>query len=217
MSSRFSHHTHKRVRGKWVTRMPSRQNANKQYVIRKIAAATEIKSFDSEIVSTQIPTVGLIFPFANVTQGTTVNQRNGNKINATSLVLREEIAMNVLATQQIVRRIIFQDKQQIADVHPAVSDVLNLAGGADWLSQYSLISKGRFKILSDRYYTFSSTGGKTLSATTKVIMFKNALTIRYNGGAGGDIQKNGLFVLYTSNDDANSPGVIWQSRLNFRD
>ncbi len=191
-------------------------NATKSYVKSQISRSVELKSHDLEATFSPTPS-GTVTPFCSIVQGDGVGFRDGNEICVKSIVLRDEINQNALAgANTVVRRIVFVDKQQVSDSTPGPDDVLNFAGSNDWLAQYSLTKRGRFKILSDQFFNFSLTGGTNIRTQSKTYWFKNGIMVRYNGATTTDIQKNGIYILYISNDGSNPPAVAFQSRTNFR-
>lgn len=95
------------------------------------------------------------------------------------------------AVQQ-VRVSLVQDSQQIGDTAPAINDVY------EDLTPYSKLNRahvGRFKILWSKQYLLDN--AKSLGAPVKInVPMRHH--IRYNGGASGDIQKGGLWLMVTT-------------------
>lgn len=137
-----------------------------------------------------------------VPAGDTASERSGRKITLRSLLLRMSAQIdtdNVFG--DYVRVILFQDKQQVGDTTPAASDVLQTVNP---ISPLNGNSGNRFKVLKDYYFPLSGgaigAGDANVSAngikTFKFFKkFNNPTMLQFNGDAGTDIQKNGLYML----------------------
>jgi len=209
-----------------VKKRPTLGRLQKQ--ITKIRRSQEMKFADTAY-TTDFTTAGAIVHLSSVAQGDTESTRDGNMITATSLqyVMDMSLASPTSSTafsSRICRVIIFQDKQQAGDTSPSVTNVLTTA---DPTSFYQTVTRGRFKIYFDRYFTVrpftysnaspANTGLQVAKLYKGKIAFKYPLNIHYNGSAGTDIQRNGLYMLLiTSVEEANDHNDI-KVRLNYKD
>jgi len=105
---------------------------------------------------------------------------------------------------------IVRDNQQIGDSTPTMSTLLENIN--DVSAPYSLINSqtaGRFSVLYRRTFVIGdkdSDGDTVIKQGT--LKFKPGSTrIRYNGTTGADIQKNGLYFMFVSDDDPANDNV----------
>lgn len=157
-----------------------------------------------------VNTTGTTRSLTSIAQGDGISTRDGNSILVKSLYFRMSSQLNSGATASFVRFIVFQDKQQVADTTPGVTDVLETA---DYLSHLNRANLGRFKILRDVTYGLD---GNTVVRVFKRYIYLNT-HIRYNGTASTDIQKNGLHVLAISNEATNVPTVDFNFSISYHD
>lgn len=155
---------------------------------------------------------GGVISLCGVAQGDTRSARTGNCILLSSILFREVFTLNGSATSSTIRRIVFIDTQQVADTDPSVGAVLE---SSSHLSPLNANSFGRFKILNDEMITVDNVGKR--SCSTKHFIDKVQLHMRYNGANSTDIAKNGLYVLYISNEGTNTPAVDYSFRIGFYD
>lgn len=156
-------------------------------------------------------TSGSVISLHEIAQGDTDSTRTGNSILAKSLAFRFLINMNPSATQTYVRILLIQDKQQIADTGPSITDVLHSASVQSLLLIQHI---GRFQVLHDQVVDLDN----SLRTTKMTKLYKKLHThIRYNGSAASDIQKNGYYLMVLSNEATNTPTVFYNTRLSFYD
>ncbi len=183
---------------------------------KMISRRSELKYHDVNFVATAVTTTGSIAHLTGIPAGDGASERDGNSIRAAYLRMNFQVIANVLGGQQTVRRIIFVDRQQIADTIPAISELIDTGGTQDYLALPRNTTKQRFRILSDKLFTFSTTGGKSLVVKTDFISMTN-MEIRYNATLSSDIQKNGIWIFTMSNQAGNPPSVAYKSRVAYRD
>lgn len=166
---------------------------------------------DTNVTGSQISNTGAIFSLTDVAQGDGQGERSGDSILCQSMFSRTTVTISPSAVTTCLRYIIFQDKQQISDSEPAVTDVLQTAS---CLSPLNEITVGRFKILHDTLYTVQDNG----VAIRFTKMFKELNThVRFNGSAGSDHQKNTIYLLALSDQATNKPILASHIRLNYTD
>lgn len=153
---------------------------------------------------------GSVTHLSGIAIGDGDSTRTGNSIFTKYLSFRANVAVNPSATATILRMVIFQDKQQVGDGTPAVSDVLETSSVVSSLNQNSV---GRFKIIRDINIALNDTViNKYIKRYIKI-----KTHIRYNGTAGSDIQRGGLYCLLISNEATNAPGIDMDMVLGYHD
>lgn len=165
---------------------------------------------DTSFSNTIISSSGYVQPLCSIAQGDTTGARTGNSILVRNLLLRIRWSKDGAASTTVGRFILFQDKQQVGDTTPAVTDILE---AADVDSPLNLSSSGRFKVLMN----------KTINLTTynpiyhKETYRKLYTHVRYNGTGATDYQKGGLYLLFISDQPTNTPAVDLYARLGYHD
>lgn len=163
--------------------------------------------------------IGYIGHLTSISQGDTQITRTGNSILARSLMLRGNITINATSSQNVVRLMIIMDKQQIGDTVPSITDILESTYSATQFYVHAPLERdsvGRFKVLKSRTYTLSDQR-PNLSFSFFINMRQH---IRYNGISGGDIQKNGMYLVLVSdspNTGSAHPSVTFLSKLTYHD
>ena len=118
---------------------------------------------------------------------------------------------NTSATVSTIRVILFQDKQQVADTSPGVSTVLN---SVDPLSALSLSVEGRFKIIKDYTIALDNINKKSIVVKKFINQYSH---VRFNGATGADVQKNGYYLLFLSDEATNTPTISYNVKLSYHD
>lgn len=175
---------------------------------------SEMFHADSNFSSAAITATGSNTHLTPLAQGDTSALRTGNSILLRSLTYRYRLEVNSAVTSNTaITIIIFFDTQQISDTSPTVSDVLASASPESLLN---LNSAGRFKILSRKtiILTPASGGRPAVEIKNSMNLYKH---VRYNGTAGSDVQKNGLYVLFISSEITNTPTVSGTFRIGYHD
>lgn len=151
-----------------------------------------------------------------VAQNNTIGSRTGNSILAKSNYFRCTITKHASATNTFVRVIMFVDRQQVADTTPSITDVLTTITVDSCLN---INNAGRFKILSDKIFMLSDANGD-MRQWKKYIRFGRkgkGMHVRYNGTATTDIQKNGFYIAFLSNEATNTPTLSYNNRFSYHD
>jgi len=177
----------------------------------KTLVNSEKHKIDSGPASINVDSTGTVVHLTNIAQGDGTNQRTGNSILLSGCSVKLQIALNSAATVSALRILLFHDKQQVADGTPTIGEVLN---SVSTMAHLNATNIGRFSILMDKMLMLG-----TGSNTTKVIQeyFKIQKHVRYNGTAGTDIQKNGLYIMFLSTEPTNVVLVSYGIRVSFHD
>jgi hypothetical protein len=174
---------------------------------------SEVHKADVGVTTTTINSTGTITLLNGLAQGDTALNRTGNSVMATYLSLKCAVLGNAVATQTIVRLIIFIDKQQIADTVPAITDILSTSSP---LSFYNNAMAGRFEVLDDKMLQFDVLTNR--SYVYKFYKKFGASThVKYNGVNATDIQKNGMYFLILGTEGTNTSQIVWNSRFAYHD
>lgn len=168
--------------------------------------------YDTAFSSASIPSAGNITHLTSLAQGDTSVTRTGNSVLLKDCYVRLFMAINpAVVTQTRVRMILFFDKQQVSDTSPSVTDVL---AAASTESMLNLNASGRFKIVYSREFVLSAYNNGSLVLNK---FFKFSTHVRFNGTAGSDIQRNGLYVLFIGSEATNTPTVSGTFRIGYHD
>jgi len=175
---------------------------------------SEIKHMDYNI-SQNSPQTGGLTLFSNVSQGTDVVQRVGNKLYLVSINVRLRIKLHPSSTSPTsVRLILVLDKQGYNS--PVASDILEnstLGTGLATMSQYNSYYQNRFSILMDSVLTVDD--DDRVKMVNKTIQLHK--TSFYIGS--GTTFSNQVWLLHLS-DESNAlhlPYVEGSNRLYFTD
>lgn len=173
----------------------------KQMVRSMINSQQEVKEFSFTGPSSAAwATAGAVYPITqNVIQGDDITQRSGDMIILRRFQNNQFLTGSVVATSNVVGRVIlFYDSMSSGSL-PAVTDVLDTAS---YLSGYNNFNKqrNRFQVISDISYSLLGLTNLQLSITDKV--YKSNKHIYFNGStnANSSLGKNQLYALYISNN-----------------
>lgn len=174
----------------------------------------EIKHFDVNS-STTVSTAGSVIALSGISQGDTVNNRDGDSVKLMNNVLRFSLTTNASATVDTqVRMILFRGKQENAASY-AVTDILE---SADLLSPKKYAERFRSKILFDR--TIQLTEQESTSTNTRRLVktFTNKLYghVQFTAAAA-TVENGGLYLLVISNQGVNTPTFAYYNRLTYTD
>lgn len=157
---------------------------------------------------------GTMHHLSAIAEGSTANQREGDKITPVRLTLRWNCAY-VGGTFVGIRVIILQWKD--SDI-PTPSDVVeSTASVLATESPYSRDTGSKYKVLRD--IRSNVTDQKPYVEGKISINLRNQKNrILYDGSNSTDILNNALYILLFSNvDGANEPNFVYYSRLAFTD
>jgi len=147
----------------------------------------------------------LIAQWSTITQGDTITNREGDRIEP--IKLETNFRINLRSVQQVARIIIFQWKNDTADTTPIMSDILQIPGAANsYLSPYvtDVNKRSQFHVLKDM--TFSNSNGEIEQFFVRKVNIRKFLNkfIIYNRGV--TTGKSQIFILGFSNVIATGPG-----------
>lgn len=157
---------------------------------------------------------GLVTHLTAITQNDTIEGRTGQSLLLRNITYRGRLEVNSAVTSNTaITMIVFQDKQQVGDTSPAVTDILSAANPESLLALNTL---GRFKVISRKTWVLTpASGGRPAIEINKTFnLYKH---VRYNGTASSDIQKNGHYVLFISSENTNYPTFSGTFRIGYHD
>jgi len=163
------------------------------------------------LTSTAATTVGVVIPLLPIAQGLGSSDRTGNSIKPVSFLMRYGIAAGLSNCH--CRVMIFRDNQQISDTSPTVADVLQNSDVYSPLDAETNV--GRFSIMYDKVHNLV-VGGDTAQTNIIKVFKKLNKRVKYNSSATTDIQKNGMYLAFIS-DNANNPQLTARCRTRFVD
>lgn len=176
-------------------------------LVRALNRQVELKSQTNTFTNVDFSDTVVVGDLLNLTQGDAFNERSGNNVNVVRI--RGRIGFKASAGRQqatIGRFLIVQNKQQDADTAPAMGDGFVIPG------VYGLEGTGQknFKVLYDTTLLFppmDSTSGQdaTTIRSFDIKLPGSGIRVEYNGSAGTDIQSNGIYGMFVSDDPA-TPG-----------
>lgn len=157
---------------------------------------------------------GTVYNLCLIGEGVDYNQRIGRKIKTKSLYPQLIFKQDSLATETVIRVIIFRDKANTGSP-PTPLDVLQNGSYFDPLSYDN--GGSRFRILLDKRYVFSNSGNK-IAYLHKFKKLKNK-QVNYLGPTANpsDCGTGTLFLLVISNEGVNFPTMEGMIRLRFVD
>lgn len=214
-----------------LSRTSSRRGSIRQQVgsIHKAlrTIAPEVKYLDVAVSSTNIATPGAIVHCTAIAQGDLLGNRTGEGIKLQSISLHGSWTMPVATTptaNAYIRVVIFVDKQQVADTTPGVTTVFSPTGPQEM--QLNTTALKRFRILYaspvlDLRRLAAATALSTTVVPTQSPLFSfdwsGNMEVRFNGANTTDIEKNGVYVAYLSDDANNTIDTSVTCRLGFID
>lgn len=176
-------------------------------VAKKAYRLPELKYNDQSIVPTTVSGTGSINELSVMAQGSSNNQRIGDMVKPTSVKYRCTMKINAAATDTLIRMIIFR---WVSEEPSTAADVLANATVQSFKSEDK---RYQSEILVDRVYRISSVERPELFIKGSVKLNK---PISYAGG-GNVANRNGIWVLFTSDEAVNTPTIAYQARLFYRD
>lgn len=171
----------------------------------------EKHKFDTAF-STPFSNAGTVSGISSIAQGDAEGTRSGNSILAKYAYLNMNCTRNASSTgiSDLVRVAVVLDKEQVADTSPSITQIYESASPLALLNKLSV---GRFTVLFDKTYNLTS---DTPYARINQMLPINQ-HIRYNGSSSVDYEKNGLYLVYTTDATANFPALVGNTRLAYYD
>lgn len=179
-------------------------------------------------------TAGAVTSIVGVPQGDAINNRTGNKIRIKKLYVQARVATNTGSigvsptNEEFSRVFVVQDLQQASDTDPVPSNVVAVVSLPQTLLD-NVQLQGQFKILwasrlihHARIAQTSLSGALTVplapTESPVVIMNKKVdIPVTFNGTAGADLQKNGIFLMVTTSLAADTLDVGFYTRASYID
>jgi len=178
----------------------------------------EIKFHDTACAGSNVPVTGTVDHITDIAQGDTVSTRTGNAINVVSITLKGTIS-DYGAAGSHFRVCLVQDKQQVADTAPAAGTIFSdaIASANPVTAVPTIANLSRFNVLwmSRAYHSGGLNAGfvNNYWECSKKVNIK----VSYNGTASTDIEKNGLYVIFLSDQAAATVDFNGLARLGFTD
>lgn len=164
-------------------------------------------------VVTNASTTPVWLHFTAVAQGDDESARTGNSILTRRLQMSFLLGNNASATATQVRVIVIKTNQQAPDTAPTTTDLFGTATpGVNDL--YSNDRKNFVTVLYDKVFLLNN-----FDAINAVVNFDKSVQFHtlYNGTSGTDIQKNGVYVVYFSNQATNTATATGSIRVGYHD
>lgn len=217
-----------------TTRGPSSKGTLRQQVqsLQRIVKnlAPETKFVDVDLASSNITSAGTAVHLSQVAQGTAQSNRTGNTINVTSVTLlaRWTRATDTsVAANSLYRFAVVVDKEQVGDTAPLAAAVLS-GSPIGFLPNIDNLERFRILYLSPIYenammvtdsdnITSATIGAVPSQRQTMQFNWKGNIKVSYNGSAVTDIEKNGIYILFLSNDTGDVIDVAGTARLGYTD
>lgn len=169
---------------------------------------TELKYIDVAITDTP-STTGTVIPLSGIAQGDGSQNRDGLQVFPTSIEMRLNLALGLLATASVVRIVIYQ---YLSRVSTSVQDYFD---ATPTVQDFKAINQQyESRTIYDRTYSLNSTG---IPEKNFYIKRKLKGIIAYDGATGTDIAKNGLYMILLSDEAVNQPTVLGTARMFFKD
>lgn len=143
----------------------------------------------------------------NQTVGNTNNERIGDQICPTSINFRMTVKLGAAATDTLVRMIVYR---WFSGAPAGVTSVLQTASYQSFTAEDT---HKNFQILKDQMITLNSANVPERFLSFK-IPYKHK--IQFPGGAT-QANKNGIWVIFISDEAVQTPTISYDARLYFRD
>lgn len=177
---------------------------------------SELYTYTSTYNNTGCNTNGSVTNVTAIPQGDNADDRTGNSIFVKQCKMNLLFRIDPSGTEYNtnVRVMLVRDRQQVADAIPGIGSVLAQT------TQYNVLiagpnigNKGRFTILYDRVFNLSD--AKPSKHVKWTVNMKSH--VRFNGTAGTDIQKNGLYWMMVSDSIVSNVSVHGDIRIKYHD
>lgn len=197
-----------------------------QRTVRQLAP--EIKHFDQDIGVSDVTTSGAVVNCCQIAQGDSNVARTGNTIFVKSVTISGSVVRGadvILQPNACYQVALVIDKDNVADSSPTAANIFNPSDPRVLLLNSATLERFRVLYLSpvlENLRIVTDLDGLATSAVpTQSFMFKTTVfpnvKVSYNGGASSDIQKNGIYVVFLSNDSSNTIDFAGVSRVSYTD
>lgn len=217
---------YKRNKSKRVKKRKPRASSwyNKRYSVAQLAGKawsgvkyikglvnSEMYSLENSASGSTISTTPTVIHITATGSGDGESNRTGNSIYVKSYFIRGGFVIDPDIPTSFVRMVIVRDTQQVGDTAPAFNDVFS---SNSCFSVVNDTTKGRFDILCDRVYTLDNSGKRNIAFKCYIPMRSH---VRYNGTATTDIQRNGLYLMFISDQPTDTVSYSYGDRLRYHD
>lgn len=194
---------------------------NVHYIKGMINCEKKYNDQSNILMNQSINTSGVIQLISGIPQGDGDSQRDGNSVLARSLLIRGSLNSNMATgaiQNQVVRMIIFQDKNVSGGVTPTVSDILEAANVGTERAPFSPLNvhiNGRVKILRDRLLKTIKTQDTGMMIVNEYIKLYTHL--KFNGSLGTNVSGGAIYALFVNGNDSWPCEADLLTRIGFYD
>lgn len=190
---------------------PVSKAAVRQMIRSSIANNVELKIAQGG-TNGNTSTSGAIAPITDIiVQGDTVGQRAGDKVIVKSLAIKYSATINVAATSDRVRFMVFADTEN-QNATPLVIDVLATAN-VNSFPNIGYEAAGRFKIFYDQIHQLNTAGGAGIFKAATVPIKNWPVYYSSTTGTG----KNNLYFLEISDTGTNLATFSFTTEIRYTD
>jgi len=189
----------------------------------EIRGQQEVKFYDTAQTLASVTTAWTIFqPLSNPVQGDTDSQRDGDRLQPTSITLHYQFISCQIASQ--VRVIVFRWKPNNGALAPTVAQlILTAASQQSPLGYYNRDNRDEYSILHDVNHTLGiyimAAGSTTVCAPPVQVVNRIVLerhpAIQFSGGTTAGT--NHIYVMVCSDTSVTPPQFGYVSRMLFTD
>ena len=173
----------------------------------------EVQLIDIDIQKLNITSAGTVVHLNAVAEGSDITQRVGDEMTSLSYNMKGAFNYSGITSGKYYRICVVEDRQQISDTLPTCGDVFSDTRPQSLFQ--TIVQRHRFKIL---HMGKLVDGGKVNlggQSPTFAHYLKYKKIVKFNAGASSDIQKNGVYMLILTDDNANTVDFLGNSRLAF--
>lgn len=185
-------------------------------------ALKKVKTLDKKVGKAELKRVSIFFTgpvtdtgsvdlINGITEGTGTGARIGMSVGMKFIDFRGSLQANAAAAFTVARIMIFRDKRQEIDAKSTPSAILQS------VSVYSPLDDKRMKryaILYDRFFVMDNLSRRSIGLR----LFKRFnQEVRFNGNLSGDIEKNGIYILFLSNLSSTQPTLTYDISFGYYD
>jgi len=172
----------------------------------------EMKFADISLSATNVsPTTGVTTLMSSIAAGAGVNQRVGENVQIKYIEMHFEaiFAGSVASSTNdnpSYRVYIVQDKQQVPNVSPALSDLVDQPS-TPTVQLFNVQEQKRFRVIYDSgpqvcvFGTAAGVGNSSIALSSRILLnIKKRVSIstEFNGTANTNIQKNGIYFIVST-------------------
>nr|UOF79821.1 capsid protein [Cressdnaviricota sp.]UOF81554.1 capsid protein [Cressdnaviricota sp.] len=180
----------------------------------------EKKFIDTSISGTALVASpsGFVSCISLVGQGTDLNQRIGDSIKYSSLMVEGFVTLNA-ATQDLIKVSIVLDRQTNASL-PLYSDIYEVGAGSGATAQRNKLSVDRFKVLKE-WNLDLETAGSTLKKFHTYIKFPTGQDYHEKfsgtGSTIASVYSNSIYIVFAGNLSTSMSAISYFTRIRYVD